>query len=191
MKKIIISSVVILVVLILGIFIFKKLQPELMVIEEIPLEEILSAGNLGTQYVNSRVGFTIYPPEDWAIDESGQLGTFAVFVPSDPGPTDAVTSITVIAEPANHLEDYVRETRKRLPEILNNFEQVENRRVALGEIEGHFIGGRFTFDEVSVRTLRLIVSVDGRGYNITATALESAWNSWEKTFTESLLTFRP
>jgi len=92
MKKIITSAILILILIIIGIIIFRILQPDTVLVEEAPIEEILKSENLGIQYVSPRVGFTIYPPADWIIDESGQLGTFAVFVPVNPGADDGLTN---------------------------------------------------------------------------------------------------
>gem|GEM_PF-5936227 len=189
-RKIIISALIAIVAAAAVLIFFKYQAPKKKIVEP-SKKEIAAAGLFGDTYVNPRIGFTIHPPKDWAIDERGQLGTFTVFVPENPGPQDDLTSITVITEPVANLDDYTRETRTRLPEILNNFKLMENRRVALGKYEGQLIGGSFIFKDIPVRTLRLIVVKDNRGYNITATALQSVWSKIKDTVEESLLTFRP
>jgi len=188
-RKIIISGAIAAFVGIIALVFYNFLAPE-------PLAPS-GAGNpvdfdlLDPAYTNARLGFTLNPPKGWTIDESGQLGTFAVFVPKNPDENNILTSLTVIVEPAEFLEDYVRETRIRLPEILEDFTPLENRRVSLGASEGHLIGGSFVFNGLPVRTLRLITTKNNRGYDITATALTSAWAGQRAAIEAALLTFRP
>jgi hypothetical protein len=190
LKKILINGAILVIVTTLGVILYRSSAPGEITDGPTSQNEVVISKLLAGKYTNPRLGFTIHPPMGWDIDESGELGTFAVFVPADPGQEDALTSISVITEPANYLEDYVRETRERLPEILESFNQIENQRVILGKAEGHLIGGTFLFNDIPLRTLRLIISYEGRGYNVTATALQTIWSKHKEKFEESLLTFR-
>jgi hypothetical protein len=188
-RKLFISGFIAALAGIVALVVYNAVKPAALTSEVV--DNLTNLELLDPIYTNARLGFKINPPKSWAIDESGQLGTFVVLVPNSPDENNALTSLTVIVEPAEFLEDYVRETRTRLPEILPGFRLIENQRVSLGSIEGHLVGGTFLFDNLPVRTLRLIVTKDGRGYNITATARELVWQQYAETFKESLLTFRP
>jgi hypothetical protein len=144
------------------------------------------------QYINSRAGFSMHPPLGWKIDESGELGTFAVFVAPE-GDIALPANISVIAETktSNDLEDYVRTSREALPSILQNYNLITNRKVRLGSQDGHVLEGTFTYENLELHTWRLLVVSVDRNYAVTATALESDWEKHKEEMEESLLTFRP
>lgn len=197
-KKILISLLIAVIFVAAWFVFYKRFERQVLAPDAGPTTQFLSAVGLSVNaYLSPRAGFSLHPPSGWQIDESGQLGTFVVFVEpvgDEESGTTFNANINVIDEkkPADTLEDYVRATKVALPKILSGFKVTDSRKVALrNDLDGHLIAGEFSYNGVLLNTVRLLVIDKGRGYAVTATALASTWEGREKSIIASLLTFRP
>lgn len=193
--KITLIAVVVILVAGAGIFFYKKAEPQ-EIIPEVTSAEIESAGLASDAYVVPRTNFAVHLPVGWQIDESGSLGTYTVFInPVSDGDGTGIfnASIAITRENGNYLEDLARKTRAAMPEQLENYIQTDNRRVQLGVLEGHIVGGTFTYEGLALKMIRLVTydNVSGQGYAVTATMLNSAAEKYAKTIETFFRTFRP
>ena len=80
-KKLLIVFLIAAVFAAAGFILYKQQERKVYMPEIGSTPEFLSSVGLSSdKYVSSRAGFSMHPPTAWQIDESGQLGTFVVFV---------------------------------------------------------------------------------------------------------------
>lgn len=143
-------------------------------------------------YVNAKEGFLIHPPRDWVVDESGNSGVVAFLntvSDKDAGASNGFqASIRISTEATqNNLDVYFGEGRA---EVLKSAQMVEEGSIETnGEIRARTIGVTFLLQEVKMRSKILIMAQNGKGYAVTAMALESAWDKHKEIIDRSLQTF--
>jgi Tfp pilus assembly protein PilO len=144
-------------------------------------------------YTNSERGFSIYPPQGWSIDESGQFGTLAIFTnpqADQVGELSFNANISVISESAEGMsfDEYLGAARDSLSELLVGYQLVEDRSVTVSGFEAHILGGVFTQADLPLRNLYLLAFKDEVAYVLTATALSSTWDTYQSLIETSFLT---
>lgn len=148
-------------------------------------------------YTNTQYGFRIHAPKGWRIDESGLFGTHVFFFNTDTeleGNNSFSANINVVSEPAQGLDlkGYVKATKESLSKVLTDYKLVDDKNVSIRSgRQAQFIGGTFIQGESNLRNLQLMVVDNDKGYVVTATVLESAWDKYKDLIEASLLTFEP
>jgi hypothetical protein len=139
----------------------------------------------GDAFDDDQGRFDLLPPEGWEIDTSGQQGTSAVFLDTQPVSTSAgqfrVNVNVIVGAFPGDLDDLLAETRSQLP-TFKDYASTADEPVQLSDgTKAHLIGGTFT-DEASgfdLQNLQLFTVDGGNVYAVTGTAPTEVFADYE------------
>ncbi len=145
-------------------------------------------------YINGKLDFKIRQPKRWKVDESGKMGTHAMFINpqvdiENGNRFNATINITSGSANGLSIDENITMSKKILSEIFADYKSLEDSVANLNGNEYRIIGGTFTRDNNKVRNIQLSFINNNKVYVVTATALESTWDKYKDLFKASLLTF--
>ncbi len=141
-------------------------------------------------YTNKKHRFSLAEPEGWNVDESGLMGTAVIFY----GPTESeftVNANVVVEEipEGTTLEQYASAGNETLADVLNNYEQISEREMKIGDLDAH---ERVFTHEMGDRKLvakQVAVVSEKRAYVLTFTALEGNYDQYVEVFDKMVQSF--
>lgn len=147
-------------------------------------------------YISIANQFKIKPPKGWMVDESGKLGTLAIFANPNPDKengTDFSANINIISSASQKLDlaSYKTKALNDLKKGLTDFKEVETSDLTLGTTPAFIIEGTYMQTNTKFHMFQLITIKDEKTYVATGTSLESVWTKYEKMLDDSLKTFEP
>ena len=146
------------------------------------------------QFTSSKGGFKISHPKDWRVDESGSFGTLvsvANTVSDDDSGNKFSVNINVVSEAAVDvtLDDYLAASKEVLTKSFSNYQLIKEQRKTIGGKDGVILEARYDMGVYPLHNLQLLVIDKGKAYVITATALNSTWEKYQKQLDASLMSF--
>ena len=156
---------------------------------------IVQRQHLAAQIYQSRnAPFTIQPPKDWVIDDTGANGTIVIFVDPALDSEDDVTlpaSINVLSEPLQGLsrEEYIRVSKENLRQYSPAYAITVDSPAKVQNYDAHIFEGHFSSQGRQIRNRQLFVFFGDTVYIITGTSLASAWDQHRQIINDSLGTF--
>ncbi|MBP9759685.1 hypothetical protein KBD45_08390 [Candidatus Dojkabacteria bacterium] len=144
-------------------------------------------------YVNSEKGFSINPPKNWTEEDGSSYGSIVTFM-SDKVNEDSVfaPNINVVSESAQgySLDEYVDASIEGLTSYLEKYELIDQKKLDINGTDAVILSGKFTQENFDIQNMQLIYIKNDTAYIITATVLESEWNSnYEDIFNASFSSF--
>ena len=156
---------------------------------------IVQRQHLAAQIYQSRnAPFTIQPPKDWVVDDTGVNGTIVIFVNPEPdyeNDSPLPASINVLSEPLQGLshEEYILASKQNLQRYSSDYAITMDLPVKMGGYAAHIFEGRFTSNGRQIRNRQILVFSGDTVYIITGTSLASTWDQHRQIMSDSLETF--
>ncbi len=141
------------------------------------------------RYVSDE-GFAIKPPEGWAVDDSGKLGTLVIFINSEvefQGEVPFAANINVTKEVVGevNLEEYFAQAKVMVAQILTDYVVQAEEDVVIDGVPGKLLISTYKQGDYNLKNQQMMVIKEGVAFVVTATALESSWSKYEGLFRET------
>lgn len=177
----------------------RKITPKTSVIspttESSPTSTPEETNNINTNiYSNTALRLKINYPKEWKSEENNSSGVIVnLYNPvadSDNGNRFA-TNINIVSENTGNLTvaDYVKMSKKVLNESFTNYSSVSENNITVNSKAGTLIEATYEMGVYKLHNLQLFIVSEGKAYVITATTLNSMWNSYKDILNTALNSF--
>lgn len=157
-------------------------------------EQAVDDSGLADEPVTSEeAGIGLAPPDGWEPTDPGAFPGDLLVVNPEPDEQDGqsfAANINVLSEPAQGLgfEEYFDAAVAALPQLLTDYESVEERDVEIDGRPARIISSTFSQGAFELQNLQLVTLVEDTGYTVTASALEQDWEEYAELFDASVQT---
>jgi hypothetical protein len=146
-------------------------------------------------YDNAKYGLQITPPPGWIMSEDGENDTVAYFLSptfEKEGTLEWQTSINLGVIGGNtgfSVSEYVEAFKTHISQTFSEFSVVSEGKRTLDGRKAIILSATFTNDGHKFRNYMVFIIKGDNAYNVTATALNSTWATYEKALKDSALSF--
>lgn len=149
-------------------------------------------------YYDAAGGFSIQPPKGWQSNQGTSGGrNFIIFLSPNPqkdnsGKVVFNESINITSEINKEASNdaYIQKSKQALQQYLTNYKIVEEKTTTINGRPAYLVGGTFTQNNLSLRSLQLFTFKDNTAYVVTALDLASQWAADSPAIVASLQTFQ-
>jgi len=140
-------------------------------------------------YTNNQYKFNLSYPQTWHLDESGYLGTVAVFSESEQGGTNVNVTMAT-SSPKISLQTFVDNSVKDIQKTLQDYVVTSNSATTIDGVQARLVEGEIPGGNLKFKNIQLYVpSATGTYVIVTATTLDTSWAQYKPLFLKIFQTF--